>query len=136
MIVLPNYLNLKKDLWDQASSFINVFLDRRNLTFQHQLNDEIFLYQHNETGNPTFLVLVYLEKMGIEHLKSYIQYCENTIIKDIIIIYQQNITTNCIKVIEHLFQYNIELFSLNEFQYDITKLYYYIPHEKIQNSDF
>ena len=75
MIVLPNYLNLKKDLWDQASSFINVFLDRRNLTFQHQLNDEIFLYQHNETGNPTFLVLVYLEKMGIEHLKSYIQYC-------------------------------------------------------------
>ena len=46
-------------------------------------------------------------------------------------IYQNNITTNCLKVIEHLFQYSIELFSLNEFQYDITKLYYYVPHEKI-----
>lgn len=131
MLNLPPNLLLKKNLWSQALIHIDSFLERRNYTFQHQLNEEIFLYQQNETGNPYFLILVFQEKMGIEHLKSYIQHCENTIIKDIIIIYQNNITTNCLKVIEHLFQYSIELFSLNEFQYDITKLYYYVPHEKI-----
>lgn len=131
MLNIPTNLIYKKNLWYQSIPFINSFLERRNYTFQHQLNEEIFLYQHNETGNPYFIILVFQEKMGIEHLKSYIQHCENTIIKDIIIIYQNNITTNCLKVIEHLFQYSIELFSLDEFQYDITKLYYYIPHEKV-----
>ena len=32
-----------------------------------------------------------------------------------------------------MFQFHVELFSLNEFQYDITKLYYYVPHEKVTN---
>lgn len=136
MIQVPDNLILKKKYWFQSTSNIEIFLERRNYTFQHQLNDDIFLYQHNETGNPIFIILVFQEKMGIEHLKSYIQHCENTIIKDIIIIYQNNITTNCLKVIEHLFQYNIELFSLNEFQYDITQLYYYVPHKKIIDKEF
>ena len=135
MIQIPDNLTLKKKYWCQSIENIEIFLERRNYTFQHQLNDDIFLFQHNETGNPIFIILVYQEKMGIEHLKSYIQHCENTIIKDIIIIYQNNITTNCSKVIEHLFQYNIELFSLNEFQYDIKKLYYYVPHTKINDKE-
>ena len=135
MLRIPDNLIFKKKLWFQSIPFLSSFLERRNYTFQHQLNDEIFLYQHNETGNPVFLILVFQEKMGIEHLKSYIQHCENTIIKDIIIIYQNNITTNCLKVIEHLFQYTIELFSLDEFQYDITKLYYYVPHEKVNDEN-
>ena len=91
MIKIPSNLIVKKNLWSQSIPNITVFLERRNYTFQHQLNEEIFLYQHNETGNPFFLILVFQEKMGIEHLKSYIQHCENTIIKDIIIIYQNNI---------------------------------------------
>ena len=82
MIQIPDNLTLKKKYWFQSIENIEIFLERRNYTFQHQLNDDIFLYQHNETGNPIFIILVYQEKMGIEHLKSYIQHCENTIIKE------------------------------------------------------
>ena len=44
-------------------------------------------------------------------------------------------TSNCLKVIDNIFQFQIECFRVNEFQYDITSLYYYVPHEKIVNEN-
>ena len=44
MIKIPSNLIVKKNLWFQSIPNITVFLERRNYTFQHQLNDEIFFY--------------------------------------------------------------------------------------------
>ena len=44
-------------------------------------------------------------------------------------------TTNCVKVIQNLFQYDLETFSMDEFRYDLTQLYYYVPHEKVIQPD-
>ncbi len=133
MLEILEDLDLKEDNWLISLSNIEKFMERRNYTFQNKITNDIFLYQQNETGSPLFIILVFQEKMGIEHLKNYIGTCEKTIVKDIIFIYQNSITTNCSKIIENMFQFHVELFSLNEFQYDITKLYYYVPHEKITN---
>lgn len=131
MIFLPEDLTTKESYWRTGIINIEKFMERRNYTFQNQMSDDVFLFQNNETGNPLFIILVFQEKMGIENLKNYIQLCENTTIRNLVIVYQNQITTNCSKIIENMFQFQIELFSLNEFQYDITELYYYIPHEKI-----
>ena len=43
MIQIPDNLTLKKKYWFQSIENIEIFLERRNYTFQHQLNDDIFL---------------------------------------------------------------------------------------------
>lgn len=133
MLEIPDDVELREENWRIGIHNIEKFMERRNYTFQNRIKDDIFLYQHNESGTPLFIILVFQEKMGIEHLKNYIGICEKTIVKDLIIIYQNTITTNCSKIIDNMFQFHVELFPLNEFQYDITELYYYVPHEKITN---
>jgi len=132
MIELEN-IHAMSPNWKTALPHIFKFLERRNLTFQNQLQDGIYLVQHNESGTPFFLVFVFYDKMGIEHLKGFLQLSEETIVRKMIVIFQNTITTNCSKVIENLFQYEIELFKLDNFQYDITKMYYFVPHVKVHS---
>lgn len=133
MLSVPDDITCREENWKVGLTNIEKLMERRNCTFQNNIKDDIFLYQHNESGTPIFVILVLHEKMGIEHLKNYIGICEKTIVKDLIIVYQNMITTNCSKIIDNMFQFHVELFSLNEFQYDITELSYYVPHEKINN---
>lgn len=133
---ISDKVQFKRDLWKKSIPNIEKFMIRRHLIFQQMVNDGFFIFQHQDTDDISLLVFVFSEKMGIETLKYIIAFCESINIKNTIIIHQNLVTSNCKKVIESLFQYNIEIFELDHFQYDITKLYYYIPHEKIQNSDF
>lgn len=130
MIDLPDIPSLSMD-WKKCLPNIIKFLERRNLTFQNIIQEGIYLFQNNETGIPFFMIFIFHEKMGIEHLKIFLALAEETIVRKIIIIYQNTITTNCSKVIENLFQYEIDLFKLENFFYDITHMHYYVPHLKI-----
>lgn len=130
---IPEKVQHKRDLWENSVPNIEKFMMRRHLIFQQMINDGLFIFQHQDEGTITLLVFVFSEKMGIDTLKFIIAYCEKMTIKNVIIIHQNFITSNCKKVIESLFQYNVEIFELNHFQFDITTLYYYIPHEKVQD---
>ena len=131
MIHLPSTIPNLSPYWKSSLENIGKFMERRNLTFQHHIEKGVYLYQNNELGTPYFLILVFHDKLGIEHLKLYLHLCENTIVENIIMIYQKSITSNCLKVIENLFQYHLETFPLENFLYDIRNLYYFVPHEKI-----
>jgi DNA-directed RNA polymerase subunit H (RpoH/RPB5) len=130
---ISDKVQFKRDLWKKSIPNIEKFMIRRHLIFQQMVNDGFFIFQHQDTDDISLLVFVFSEKMGIETLKYVIAFCESINIKNSIIIHQNLVTSNCKKVIESLFQYNIEIFELDHFQYDITKLYYYIPHEKVDD---
>lgn len=130
---IPEKVQFKRNLWCNSISNLEKFMIRRHLVYQQTVNDGFSIFQHQDDGDITLLVFVFSEKMGIDILKYIISFCEKANIKNIIIIQQNMVTSNCKKVIESLFQYNIEIFELNHFQYDITKLYYYIPHEKVED---
>lgn len=132
---IPERVQLKRNLWKNSIPNIEKFMMRRHLIFQQMVNEGMFIFQHQDEGTITLLVFVFSEKMGIDTLKFVIAYCEKMNIKNIIILHQNLVTSNCKKVIESLFQYNIEIFELNHFQYDITTLYYYVPHEKVQDTN-
>jgi len=133
MFQLPDIPNILPE-WKKALPNIETFIERRNLTYQNTVQENIHLYQHNETGLPYFVIFILHDKLGIEHFKIFLHLSENTIVRNIILIYQNIITTNCLKVIDNLFQYNLELFRLDTFQFDITSLYYYVPHIKISDT--
>jgi len=133
MIRLPDNIQPLVPEWLKGLPFLSRFMERRNLTFQHEIQKGVYLYQNNENGTPVFLIFVFYDKMGIEHLKMYLQLCESTIVRNVILIYQNQMTSNCLKVMDNIFQFQIECFRIHEFQYDITSLYYYVPHEKISN---
>mgnify|MGYP003337301957 CR=1 FL=1 len=135
MIQLPDVTPFIDNNWKECLPYIHRFMERRNLTYQHEYEKGIYLYQNNETGAPYFLILVFFDKMGTDHLKFYLHACESTVVRNIILIYQNIMTTNCLKVIQNLFQYDLETFSMNDFRYDITQLYYYVPHEKVIQPD-
>jgi DNA-directed RNA polymerase subunit H (RpoH/RPB5) len=132
---IPEKVQQKRDLWLNSIPNLEKFMMRRNLIFQQMVNDGLFVFQHQDSGIITLLVFIFSEKMGIDSLKYIIGFCEKINIKNVIIIHQNIVTSNCRKVIESLFQYNIEIFELNQFQYDITSLYYYVPHEKVNDEN-
>lgn len=132
---IPEKVQLKRDLWTNSIPNLEKFMMRRNLIFQQMVNEGLFIFQHQDTGIMTLLVFIFSEKMGIDSLKFVIAFCERMEVKNIIIIHQHLVTSNCRKVIENLFQYNIEIFQLDHFQYDITSLYYYLPHEKVHDPE-
>lgn len=130
---IPTRVQQKRNLWLNSIPNVEKFMMRRHLIFQQMVNDGLYVFQHQEDGTITLLVFVFSEKMGIDTLKFIVAFCEKMLIKNVIIIHQNLVTSNCRKVIESLFQYHMEMFELNHFQYDITSLYYYVPHERVED---
>ena len=73
--------------------------------------------------------------MGVDCLKKHLKETCTESVKDYIIVYENQITSTCNRIISDLFQYNIELFCLEDFLFDFTELYYYIPHERVKNQE-
>ena len=122
-------------LWNNAYKYIARFLKRRNLTFQERLNDFSYLFYNNETGNPLVLILIHYEKVGVDILKYHLNEAIIENVENFILVYEKDMTSSCQKIISNFFQYNIELFQLSEFQYDMTEFYYYQPHEVVSNEE-
>lgn len=122
-------------LWRTAFENVQRMLQRRkNFRFEHIEYDSIFTFK-NPDNQKQLVFFHYCEKMGIDTLRNLIQYAEYENIRNLIIILQNTWSSNCRKVIENLMHFDIEVFDLNEFQYDITELYYFVPHEKLINKE-
>ena len=75
------------------------------------------------------------EKLNIDSIKDFVLILENKKCVHGIIIYNSTVTSSSKKVLEHIQNYKIELFSLNEFSYNLTEHMYYCPHKKLNKEE-
>lgn len=121
-------------IWQKSYVNIAKMMLRRNLSFQEKMNEFSFLFHDNEKNTPLILICICVDKIGVDSLKKHLKQTCNDKVKNYIIIYENHMTTTCHKIVnDFVFQYDIELFSLQDFKFDFTKLYYYVPHEKVKD---
>ena len=119
--------------WETCFRFAELMLQRRgfgNKTLVESEN-ETKAFTFSKGKDKVFVWYFCYEKMNIDSIKEFIRLLEFHEIVHGIIVYQNTITASSRKVIENLFQFNIELFELKEMQYDITMFRYFCPHEKL-----
>lgn len=117
--------------WKNGLENIDKMMERRGFHFERQLELLFFLY---EKENDSCIVCIFPnDKLSIETLREIIQFCESQKCRNIVLILQNYWSTNCKKILENLTFFSIDIFYLKEFQYDLTELYYYVPHEKIDD---
>lgn len=108
---------------------------------QHATNPYIlFLFKRSfeikETMKPD--ILVYFcdrEKLNIEGLKEVIETLQSFQIKKCILIYKSMMTASSKKALDHMFDYDIELWNLAELQYNLTQHELYVPHERLRENE-
>ena len=96
----------------------------------------VFIVTREEKKKKVPAALIFLlkaEKLNIDGVKEMIRLLDTHRIKYGILVYQNSITSSAKKTLDLIGQYKIELFSLQELQYNITKHKYYCRHEKITN---
>ena len=97
--------------------------------------DNIFYFQNKITGYNIIVFLNILPKLNINNVKECISYLEKEKINHGIIIYNNLITSSASKIISNLFNMDIELFSIEKLQFNITTHKYYNTHIKLQQTE-
>jgi hypothetical protein len=87
-------------------------------------------------GHHTIMIWFYNnEKLNIDAMKDFIVLLDQHQITNGIIIYSNNVTSSCKKIMEQMYKYSIELFSASEFMYVLTDHMYYCPHRKLTDTE-
>ena len=111
---------------------VNKMLRRRGYLFQETVvsdNEKMYLFFIKIQVILYYYVFLRSPKIGIEIFKYYLNKTLNPDITKYTMIYQENITQSCVKIVKNMkLQYDIELFQLNELQSDIMESPYYLPH--------
>ena len=117
--------------WEKAIQYINLMMERRGFTFDRQLDLLFFSYKNNMSN--TVVCIFPNDKLSIETLREIVQFCETQRCRKVVLILQNAWSSNCKKIFENLTFFSLDIFYLKEFQYDLTTLYYFVPHEKIED---
>lgn len=68
------------------------------------------------------------DKLNIESIKSLLSMMEEKRVYHGYVIFQHTITTSAKKILKNLYRFDIEIFSKEELQYNVTRFHYYCPH--------
>lgn len=129
---IKNNLNQKMgEKWEKATQYIDLMMERRGFKFEKPLDLLFFSYTNEHSS--TIVCIFPNDKLSIETLREIIQFCENQRCRNVVLILQNAWSSNCKKIFENLTFFSLEIFYLKEFQYDLTSLYYFVPHEKIKD---
>jgi DNA-directed RNA polymerase subunit H (RpoH/RPB5)/predicted RNA binding protein YcfA (HicA-like mRNA interferase family) len=120
--------------WTTACQNIHHMMELRGFSFERQIELLFFSYV-NSKKQKTIICIFPNEKLSIETLREIIQFSESKKCRQLILILQNVWSANCKKIFENLTFFSINMFYMKEFQYDLTKLHYYVPHEKIENKE-
>lgn len=120
-------------MWDKVDIYSDKMMNNRS--YNKIENDEIIKIYKNENDRKCLIWYFKKEKLNIESLREYISILENRKINHGIIIYQNIITSSTKKILSCLYKYEIELFNIKEFQYDLTKFKYYCHHERCNEQE-
>ena len=128
-----NYINFKMTQFQNAMNTCNDMLNDRGFIESGIIEEQYKIYEKDT--NKTMLIISQSDKLNIDYMKEYIKLLSDNEIKSCIIVYNNDITPSAKKVVENLFQYSIELFTLNELQFNITKHRLYNKHEKLNQEE-
>lgn len=117
---------------DNAKKNVKIMLKKRGYTLVEE-NDNVFLLKKNK--NKLLLFFNPLPKLNIQIMKEFLSFLQQQQINHGIIVYKVSTTSQARKIISNLFNIKIELFSLQELQFDITTHRYYRPHIKLNEDE-
>ena len=92
--------------------------------------DEIY-HTVSKTGDKMIVIFSKYDKLNIDSIKYNLEIINKNKYNHAIIIYNNNVTSAAKKIIKNLHNINIEIFSINELQFNITKHRLSRPHIKI-----
>lgn len=117
---------------NKAFETVKDILDKRSYKIIEDNEEHI----KGENGRKSIIVFkTYITKINIEKIKEYITHLNNIKLNKCILIYSGNITPMAIKLINVSSNIKIELFTLDELQYNITKHRLVPRYEKLNLED-
>lgn len=115
------------------TTIIEMMNDRDYIPLSCDISDNEFLFR-KEDDEEVIVFLSSLPKFNIDTIKEYIHISKTRDIRHIIIVYNDNITSQAKKVIENVHNMVIETFPINILQFNITQHRYYNPHSLLTPS--
>lgn len=146
---MTSFLTSTMFMWEKAKIVLHeMLIDHRGYSrlCQHATNPYIlFLFKKSvvlssssssDIMNPDMIIyLCEREKLNIDGLKEVIETLQSFRIKKCILVYKSMMTASAKKALDHMFDYDIELWNLSELQYNLTKHSLYIRHERLRDSE-
>ena len=93
------------------------------------------LVTQKENGKNVLVFFCDHPKLNIEIIKNYICILKEFNIDHSIIIYNNSLTSSAKRVVDNVQDIKIELFLVDELQYNITTHRYFIPHVKVNETE-
>jgi DNA-directed RNA polymerase subunit H (RpoH/RPB5) len=98
----------------------------------------LYVFKKNKTVSTTPDILVYMcdrDKLNIDGLKEVIDTLQSHQVKKCLLVYKCMMTASAKKALDHMFDYDMELWNLAELQYNVTYHNLYVPHERVRDSE-
>lgn len=99
-------------------------------------DDDNILFENTETGERVLVCIFDDTKLNVNNIKDIITMLNENDLKHGIIIYNDVITSTSKKIIETLQDYDIEIFSMDELKFNITKHRLVPKHIKIIGDEY
>ena len=115
------------------STLQDMLTDRGYVITDNSVEDKMIA--KNIYGEEIMVLISMVEKLNINIIKDYIKLIEQLNIPKCIIVYRDQITSSARKVIQNLLHINIEVFTFDELQYNLTLHQYVRPHIKIKDEE-
>ena len=107
--------------------------DRGYIILDNSVDDKLIA---QDSESKLIVLISQVKKLNINIIKEYIKLIELQKIPKCIIVYIDQITASAKKVIQHLKHITIEVFDIEELQYNPTKHRYVPEHIKIEGEEF
>ena len=99
-----------------------------------EIKDNIY-HTISKTGDKIIVIFSKYNKLNIDSIKYNLEIINKNKYNHAIIIYNNNVTSSAKKIIKNLYNINIEIFSRNELQFNITKHRLSRPHIKVTGEE-
>lgn len=120
--------------WEQSIEIIKQMMMDRGFEVWLDI-DTISICSTKDNKLHIMIYLCRTEKFNIEGVKYAVYQLQQHRLKHVLIVYQNIITSSARKAVEHLQDYDVELFEKKELQFNPTRHRLYCPHVKIEKDD-
>ena len=116
-----------------AEKTIKEMLLSRNFKIKEKKEEMFYIMYSKPDTSECLVFFCQTPKLNINVVKEYIKLIQEKKVKHIFIVYKENITSSARKILANLYDVIVELFHIDELQFNITKHKYYRPHTKVED---
>ena len=124
-------MNFEKEI--QASIIIKQMLTARGYTLEEDSKEE-FIIKGTSTKHKIISFICKDDKLSIQGIKEFVSIMNKENCNRCIIVYRESVTSSAKKSLD-IMEYNIELFGINELQFNITEHRIVPKHEKVTKEE-